>query len=605
MKCDRLTAGLLKIALAAGAYCLAVVGIVAWPSSGVLLVILVLGRALRGGGKHLTTLGSARWANESELRAAGMIGGDSGLILGRLQPSERSSVVSNAGLLLKRNVRASDACRGVLMPRGKGDHQWVRLPQAVHTAVFSPSGGGKGVSCILPFLMTCPDSCVVIDFKSENAKITAEHRRRQFGHRVIELDPFGIMSRKPDRFNALDFIDKSSSYALDECNDLAKAIVVRTGNEKEPHWDDSAEAWIAALIATVVQYGDLGETRSLQTLRDMLTQPQRLDMAIKVMLESDAWGGMLARMGGQLMHFVEKERASVLTTASRHLRFLDTLAVAESTKSSSFDPAELRNGKMTVYLILPPEHMRAQSALLRVWIGAMLRAIVKGGLQETNKVHFILDEAASLGRMEAVEDAIDKYRGYGVRLQFYYQSPGQLKKCFPEDEGRTLLSNATQLFFGVNDNETAEYVSSRLGEHTVIVDSGGTSSGTSHQATQSVQGSTSQGGSYNASRNWGQQARRLLKPEEVMTLPGRTAITFAPGVPPVKTTLIRHYEEKSLGRRRSRIQTAWESVSMLITAAFLCACALGAAAVLTLVAVDHAAPVSTAPVWTQTWGGDR
>ena len=127
-------------------------------------------------------------------------------------------------------------------------------------------------------------------------------------------------------------------------------------------------------------------------------------MAIKVMIGSDAWRGMLARMGGQLAHFVEKEKSSTMTTVSRHLRFLDTVAVAENTKVSSFDPAGLHRGKMTIYLVLPPDHMRAQSALLRMWIGSLLQAVLRGGLQERNKVHFILDEAASLGHLEAVDD---------------------------------------------------------------------------------------------------------------------------------------------------------------------------------------------------------
>ena len=51
----------------------------------------------------------------------------------------------------------------------------------------------------------------------------------------------------------------------------------------------------------------------------------------------------------------------------------------------------------------------------------MLRAVVAGGLRNDKKVHFILDEAASLGHMDALDDAVDKYRGYGVRLQLYYQ----------------------------------------------------------------------------------------------------------------------------------------------------------------------------------------
>ena len=204
-------------------------------------------------------------------------------------------------------------------------------------------------------------------------------------------------------------------------------------------------------------------------------------------------------------------------------------------------PADLVKRKMTVYLVLPPEHVRAQQALLRLWIGSMLRACVKGGLQEKKLVHFVLDEAATLGHMDAIDDAVDKYRGYGVRLQFYFQSVGQLRKCFPDGQDQTLLSNGSQVYFGVNDKDTAQYVSDRLGEETIIVGSGGTSRGKTYQ--RSMGGPPSESRSVQRSDNWAQQARRLLKPEEVTALPSRTAITFTPGVPPC-TTLIRYYEEK-------------------------------------------------------------
>jgi type IV secretion system protein VirD4 len=261
---------------------------------------------------------------------------------------------------------------------------------------------------------------------------------------------------------------------------------------------------------------------------------------VKMLCESDAWGGMLARMGEQLTHFKDKELGSTLTTANRFLRYLDTLAVAASTKSSSFDPADLLKGKMTIYLVIPPEHARVLAPLTRMWIGSMLRAVVRGGLQDRRKVHFLLDEAAGLGHLQSLDDAVDKYRGYGVRLIFMYQSLGQLKSCFPDGQEQTLLSNVTQVFFGVNDLQTAEYVSNRLGEETIVVDSGGTSRGTSDQ----WGGQRSQGSSRNANDNWQQQGRKLLKPEEVMALPPRVAITFAPGVPPICTRLIRYYEER-------------------------------------------------------------
>lgn len=538
---------LLVFAVLLGARCLQLLAIGAEAWVVVAVIVVVVGRVLQSRRRRLTTLGSARWADASELREAGMLDAESGLILGRTETkSDKIAAIKN---LFLGAIEAKTACRDFFAAFKRRRKPVVRMPNAVHTAVFSPSGGGKGVSCAVPYLLTCDESCVVVDFKGELSQLTADHRRKAFGHQVVLLDPYKQVTKTPDVFNPLAFIDKDSVTAIDECNDLAKALVIRTGEEKEPHWNDSAEAWIAAMLATVVRYGEAGNgTRSLQAVREILSDPQKLDMALKLMKESDAWDGMLARMGGQLAHFVDKERSSTLTTVSRHLRFLDTVVVAENTKESNFDPAGLRAGKMTVYLILPPDHMRAQSALLRMWIGSLLRAVIRGGLQETNKVHFILDEATSLGHLDAVDDAVDKYRGYGVRLQLYFQSLGQLRKCFPEGQDQTLLSNTSQVFFGVNDNATAEYVSNRLGEATIIVDSGGTSRGTSHQTSCGAQQSSTSW-SENTSWNWQQQARRLLKPDEVMVLSPRTAITFAPGVPPIRTALLRYYEERKLGKR--------------------------------------------------------
>jgi type IV secretion system protein VirD4 len=158
----------------------------------------------------------------------------------------------------------------------------------------------------------------------------------------------------------------------------------------------------------------------------------------------------------------------------------------------------------------------------------------------------VLDEAASLGHMEALDDAVDKYRGYGVRLQFYFQSVSQLRKSFPEGQDQTLLSNVSQVFFGINDLPTAEYVSNRLGEETIVVSSGGTSTGHSRQSSNQSSSYTS---SSNANDNWAQQGRKLLKPDEVLGLSDRTVITFTPGVPPIWTNRIRYYEERNLGRR--------------------------------------------------------
>ena len=149
----------------------------------------------------------------------------------------------------------------------------------------------------------------------------------------------------------------------------------------------------------------------------------------------------------------------------------------------------------------------------------------------------------------------------------YYQDCGQIKECWPNGADQTLLANTTQVFFGVNDQQTAEYVSSRLGEQTIIINSGGTSHGTSHQ--NSGQG-RSDSTSTNTSENW-QQLGKLLKPEEVVALSPRTAITLTPGVAPIATRLVRYYEKsfrmpRQIGPIRAVFDTACLFVLMVMLA---------------------------------------
>ncbi|WP_161967276.1 type IV secretory system conjugative DNA transfer family protein [Fimbriiglobus ruber] len=499
---------------------------------------------------HLTAHGTARVAEPDELRRAGMIGAREGMILGRL-PETPYRLLPAMRAVFDPKVRSRAACLQFLPPRrGHGlrdGTDWVRLNHAVHSVVFAPTGAGKGVSCILPFLFDSPESCVVLDFKGENAKLTARHRSRRFRHRTVLLDPFRIITPRPDTLNPLNEIRKGSRTAPDDIRSLAAELIVRTGQEKDPHWNDAAEMWAAGLMACVVHHAP-SDDRSLQTFRGLF-EPSKMETAIKLLSASD--DEFVARMGHQLDHFEDRELSSALTTTSRHLRFLDTPAVAESTRSSSFDPAELRRGRMTIYLVLPPEHMQACMGLLRLWVGTLMRVIVRGGLNEENKVHFVLDEAASLGHgMNSLKDAVDKYRAYGIRCQFYYQSMGQLKLCWPEDQGQTLLSNTSQVFFAVNDLPTAEYVSNRLGSATIPVASGGSTTGRSRSSTFGGQGGVSwnTGTSSGRNDNWSQIGRKLLTPDECINLDPRTAITFTPGVPPVVTRLVRYFEEGGLTR---------------------------------------------------------
>ena len=249
--------------------------------------------ANRGKVKQLWACGSSRWANRQDLQRAGMLNANRGMILGTTTETPVDIGTATAELF-NPATDSRDACEqflGAMKVQGYGERMGrsiVRLPNACHIAVIAPTWVGKGVSGVLMNLLTRREPTVTVDFKGENTRITSAYRQKAFGHRQIILDPFKEVTQSPDTFNPLDFIDKESPTALDECRDLAEALVIKTGEEKEPHWNASSEVLIAGITAATVFYGRPHD-RSLQTVRGILSNPKKMEAIIKLMCGSNAW----------------------------------------------------------------------------------------------------------------------------------------------------------------------------------------------------------------------------------------------------------------------------------------------------------------------------
>ena len=79
---------------------------------------------------------------------------------------------------------------------------------------------------------------------------------------------------------------------------------------------------------------------------------------------------------------------------------------------------------------------------------------------------FLLDEFAALGRLEAVERAMGLMAGYGLQLWPILQDMGQLKDLYGERAGTFIANAGVQQVFGVNDFETAKWLSQMMGQET-------------------------------------------------------------------------------------------------------------------------------------------
>ncbi len=79
-----------------------------------------------------------------------------------------------------------------------------------------------------------------------------------------------------------------------------------------------------------------------------------------------------------------------------------------------------------------------------------------------------------------------------------------------------------------------------------------------------------------------------MKPEEVLALPPRLAITFpGGGLPPVATTLVRSFEEPGLFQRPGWLSRLRAACRTLAGSAVLLAAGVGMAALLTLEVADR------------------
>ena len=165
---------------------------------------------------------------------------------------------------------------------------------------------------------------------------------------------------------------------------------------------------------------------------------------------------------------------------------------------------------------------------------------------------FLLDEMAQLKRMDPLKDALSIIRGFGGTIWTILQDISQIKEIYPEDGWKQFISTSTvQQYFGINDPDTAEYVSKILGNTTVEVTSYSEGTNSSHGSSSSTSyganGSSSSGSSSSFGSSSGtsttEQLRPLLRPEELLRMPPDEQIVIARGKSPIWGKKIADYRD--------------------------------------------------------------
>ena len=363
------------------------------------------------------------------------------------------------------------------------------------------------------------------------------------GHRCIRLDPFGIAgpAATSHALNPFDFIDPNSPEFAEQVQMLVRAVVVQD-DKQQPHWNAKAIELLSAFCYWVCAVEDKPFRRNLASTVDLLSDKPLYEAGLKDMRHIKEFGGVVRKAATRMTWTESKELGSVASTLFRHLDWLMSPPVVAGLSRSTFDPRWLWDGKTDVYLCVPHDRLNALAGLVRLWLGTIMELIGHSG-DERHKVLFIVDECGHLGHQESIETAASLMRSYGVRLWLFFQSLEQLRTCYGDQAQKILDNCGHQMFFGLSSYDTSEVVSKRIGDATVLVESINQNASQSHSTggggREQSQGNYSSGWSTTISET----ARRLMKPEEILTLPPNCMLLFAKNLPVIPVKLVRHYAD--------------------------------------------------------------
>ena len=437
--------------------------------------------------------GSNRWARKGELRSYLLPQGP-GLILGK----EGSDLL-------------------ILPPD-------PTLPYNQNVTILGSSGSRKTRSFVQPNLLQeaahGQASIICVDPKGENYRRSV-HLLRAAGYEVRLLN-FLEMAHS-DRWNPLKAVASTTDAA-----DLAVNLVANTINPNrpsggDPFWDQAEQSFITALVLYVTQHRPV-EERHMASVLELGAElhPKNLDYLF-LALDKDVPARRFYRT---FLRADEKVRAGVVAGIASRLQLWNIPEVVGLTCTSDFDISDLGKRKIALFLVIPDSKATYAPILALFWQQAFQRlydVADKDGGTLPVPVRCVMDEIANCGYIPDYALKKSTMRSRRISTEEIWQSLGQLKSRYPQTWSELLANSDHLLILGVNDLDTAQYLSLLSGTTTINIVGTGNTEGTT-------------GGSASLSHTY--TGRPLLTPDECRRLPTTEAILLPKGNYPARVVKV-------------------------------------------------------------------
>jgi type IV secretion system protein VirD4 len=397
--------------------------------------------------------GSARWADKSDLKAAGLIGNHDGVYVGAWADK-------------------------------RGRIHYLRHNGPEHVLTCAPTRSGKGVGLVVPTLLSWKHSTVVTDLKGELWALTAGWRQEYARNKVLRFEP--AAAEGGVHWNPMDEIRLGTEYEVGDVQNLATVIVDPDGKGLESHWQKTSQALLVGVILhALYKAKEEGTPATLSDVDAMLADPNR-DVA-GLWTEMIQYGhvdgnnhSVVGAAGRDQLDRPHEEAGSVLSTAKSYLSLYRDPVVARNVSRSDFRIKDLMNHDVPVslYIVTQPSDKARLRPLVRVMLNMIVRMLADklefedGEPKVTYRYPLLgmLDEFPSLGKLEILQESLAFLAAYGIKFYLICQDINQLKSRetgYGPDE--SITSNChVQNAYPPNRVETAEHLSKLTGQTTVV-----------------------------------------------------------------------------------------------------------------------------------------
>jgi type IV secretion system protein VirD4 len=378
----------------------------------------------------------------------------------------------------------------------------VFYPVSTQITTFGPSGCGKGTGYLIPNLKRLNRSMVVFDPKGELAAVTARWRER-FG-RVLIFNPCGTLTKdgineegvwseglkhlESVGFNALLGFTPDDDDFYERCAEIAEDLIPL--NPKDPFWTESARALVVVAIMRVkwMEHKRQIPAATFDLIMELISTPytnrKGKDSLKEILHEINEHGDEgMARAAGRFLKGDNDngpQIGDVISTTLTALQSFHSKQIRADTakhptlwdpiqkKEVPFDWDMLKRQVVTVYVIMPWKKLETHAAWLRLVIGSALNRLTETPPGPINPL-FMLDEVSAIGRLTALEKAMDAARGNGITIWTIWQHVDQIKKTYGEFGPGVFTSGVGFLnTFRITDPDTQDFWCRMLGTRTVV-----------------------------------------------------------------------------------------------------------------------------------------